>query len=535
MVDLAKTYTLTVGNFGLDLRNVKSQLQDTFLISAKNVVCRQGFIENRKHISKMFATENPVKMLYYFTEYDLILVATENKISLVNRTNQVVAEKSGFSSGDWVITYFNHRLFLANGLDVAQTIYSPAENTYNIEDVSITGADSLTFSFTAIANNQLCFGINSELAFYYLPVGDISGQVSRFDLSTAIGTSRKGGTLVAIHNLPRDSGMGMQDYVCMFTNQGEVIVYKGNDFSNPTDIEFCGLYQTYPFIGKHFITKYGNDLLLLTTNGIMTTSDIISTSLSQSTAAIFSSPINQQFTSYNYAIRGFMGCVVPQEDFVLFNIPMANNKSIQWVMDLATHRWSSFVDIDASCMVNIQNDSKLVFGLNDGVYTYSNEGVAATDYVISEIKTSYTPMSNFNNKQFNLFNARLQATAPINVSYIIHKNIDDANYYDFISDSNIPVSEVSGGGYFEIENSSVDIPHSNELFYWAIDDEEVDESHRLAFWEISPSGSYAEESRWHSGSGLSRNFALTLQTKTNRISYRLYDIIFKYTEAIGTI
>ena len=537
MVQLAKTYTLTVGNFGLDLRNVKSQLQDTFLISAKNVVCRQGFIENRKHVVKLIASESAIRMLYYFTEYDLIVACTDNKIIVLNRLNQVVVEKSGYSSGNWSIAYFNHRLFLANGLDVAQTIYSDAPESFVIEDVSITGPSSLTFSFVGVANNQLCFGVNSSLSFYFLPVGNVSGAASLFDLSTAIGSTRKGGSLVAIHNLPRDSGMGMQDYVCMFTDQGEVVVYKGNDFSDPTNFEFCGLYQTYPFAGKNFITKYGNDLLLITTNGIMTMSDVISTSLSQSTGAIFSSPINQQFTTYNYALRGFMGCVVPQEDFILFNIPREGGKSIQWVMDLATHRWSSFVDIDANCMLNAHNDTRLLFGLNDGIYEYTNDGVPATDYVVTEVKTSYTPMSNFNNKQFNLFNARLQSTAPLNVSYTIHKNIDDASYYEFISDNGIAVSEVTNNGYFEIGNPAIDTPHSNELFYWEINDETVDPLHEdhFAFWEIGTRGSYSEDSKWHSGSGLSRNFALTLQTKTNRISYRLYDIIFKYTEAIGTI
>lgn len=537
MVQLAKTYTLTVGNFGLDLRNVKSQLQDTFLISAKNVVCRQGFIENRKHIVKLVASEKAIKMLYYFTEYDLIVACTDSKIILLNRLNQVVAEKGGYSSGNWTIVYFNHRLFLANGLDVSQTIYSDAPESFVIEDVNVTGPSSLTFSFVGVSNNQLCFGVNSSLSFYFLPAGNISGAASLFDLSTAIGSTRKGGSLVAIHNLPRDSGMGMQDYTCMFTDQGEVVVYKGNDFSDPTNFEFCGLYQTYPFAGKNFITKYGNDLLLITTNGIMTMSDIISTSLSQSTGAIFSSPINQQFTSYNYALRGFMGCVVPQEDFVLFNIPREANKSIQWVMDLATHRWSSFVDIDAHCMLNAHNDTRLLFGLDDGIYEYTNDGVPADDYVVTEIKTSYTPMSNFNNKQFNLFNARLQSTAPLNVSYTIHKNIDDASYYEFISDNGIAVSEVTNNGYFEIGDPAIDNPHSNGLFYWEIEDEEIDTLHEdhLVFWEIGTRGSYSEDSKWHSGSGLSRNFALTLQTKTNRISYRLYDIIFKYTEAIGTI
>lgn len=535
MLDLAKTYTLTVGNFGLDLRNVKSQEQDTFLISAKNVVCRQGFIENRKHIVKLVSSEQPIRMLYYFTEYDLTVAATDSKIFILNRLNQLVAEKSGYSSGNWSIAYFNHRLFLANGLDVVQTIYSDSPEHFTIEDANITGPSSLTFSFVGVANNQLCFGVNSSLSFYFLPVGNISGAASLFDLSTAIGSTRKGGSLVAIHTLPRDSGMGMQDYVCMFTDQGEVIVYKGNDFSDPTNFEFCGLYQTYPFAGKNFITKYGNDLLLLTTNGIMTMSDIISTSLSQSTGAIFSSPINQQFTTYNYALRGFEGCVVPQEDFILFNIPRPNDKSIQWVMDLATHRWSSFVDIDAHCIANIQNDTRLLFGLNDGIYEYTNDGVPATDYVVSEIKTSYTPMRTFNNKQFNLFNARLQSTAPLNVSYTIHKNIDDASYYEFISDNGIATSEVNTGGYFEINDLVVDALHRQDLFYWAIDNEELDGSHKLAFWEIGTQGSYSEDSKWHSGSGLSRNFALTLQTKTNRISYRLYDIIFKYTEAIGTI
>ena len=114
-------------------------------------------------------------------------------------------------------------------------------------------------------------------------------------------------------------------------------------------------------------------------------------------------------------------------------------------------------------------------------------------------------------------------------------HIDDASYYEFISDNGIAVSEMTANGFFAIDDPTVDALHKDELFYWAINDKTIDESHRLAFFEVGAGGSYSGDSKWHSGSGLSRNFALTLQAKTNRISYRLYDIIFKYTEAIGTI
>ena len=66
-----KKYQQLVGTFGLNLQNIKSDNRDNFLLSAKNVICKDGFIELRKHTRKAALFQNPIKFLFPFEEYNV--------------------------------------------------------------------------------------------------------------------------------------------------------------------------------------------------------------------------------------------------------------------------------------------------------------------------------------------------------------------------------------------------------------------------------------------------------------------------------
>lgn len=531
----SKKYQQLAGAFPLDLRNIKSDSKDTFLLSAKNVICRDGYIELRKHINKIVSFEYPVEFLYNFEEAGIIVAATDNAIYLLNHRFELIQTSTGYSDGNWVGCVFNHRLFLANSLDPSIMIYSPSEGVYNIDPVDVTGAGTTIFSFISVVNSQLVFGLANKMEFWYLPVGNVTGNVSLFDLTTAIGTTRLGGHLVQITNVPRDSGMGMQDYVAMFTDKGEIIVYQCTDFSDPTKITYHGTYLTMPFIGYNFITKYMNDLLLMTIGGVTTFQDVVSAGVSVSTDRLFSAPINDAWVENNFNLSGYKSLVVPQEDFILFNIPKQDGKYNQWVVDLSSHKWSSFNDIDCLCFMNFNGN--LYFGKADGIYQYTNDGIPADQYIVSEIQTSYSNFGTINSKGFKLFNARVLATGNLNVNYSILKDLEDTTYYDFSSDGDLVPSTTTDDFYFEIEDPDIDHAHEDRLAYWWINDQEYDmlPDHRTAYWTAGDAASYAEQAKWHSGTGYARNFSLRLMMKTNNISYKFYDITIHYDESMGAL
>ena len=531
----SKKYQQLAGAFPLDLRNIKSDSKDTFLLSAKNVVCRDGYIELRKHINKIAPFNDPVEFLYDFEDAGIIVAATDDTVYLLNHRFELIQSQSGFSDGNWVGCVFNHRLFLANSLDPSIMIYSPAENTYNIDTVDVTGAGTVTFSFISVVNSQLVFGLANKMEFWYLPPGNVTGNVSVFDLTTAIGTTRLGGSLVQITNVPRDSGMGMQDYVAMFTDKGEIIVYQCTDFSDPTKITYHGTYLTMPFIGYNFITKYMNDLLLMTIGGVTTFQDIVSAGVSVSTDRLFSAPINDSWVENNFNLNGYKALVVPQEDFILFNIPKNSTTYNQWVVDLSSHKWSSFYDINPLCFMN--HGGNLYFGKDDGIYVYTNDGIPDDQYIISEIQTSYSNFGTINSKGFKLFNARVLATGELNVNYSILKDLEDTTFYDFSSGSDLVPSTTTDDFFFEINNPTIDGNHQDSLAYWWIDDLDYDTlpDHRTAYWTAGDASSYAEQAKWHSGTGYARNFSLRLMMKTNNISYKFYDITYHYDESQGAL
>lgn len=535
----SKKYQQLAGAFPLDLRNIKSDSKDTFLLSAKNVICRDGYIELRKHINKVVPFNDPVEFLYDFEDLDIIVAATDDTIYLLNHRFELIDSQDGFSDGNWVGCVFNHRLYLANSLDPSVMIWSPSEGTYNIDTVDVTGAGTVTFSFISVVNSQLVFGLANKMEFWYLPPGNVTGQLSLFDLTVAIGTTRIGGNLVQITNVPRDSGMGMQDYVAMFTDKGEIIVYQCTDFSDPTKITYHGTYLTMPFIGYNFIQKYMNDLLLMTIGGVTTFQDVVSAGVSVSTDRLFSAPINDSWVENNFNLNGYKSLIVPQEDFIMFNIPKGNNKYNQWVVDLSSHKWSSFNSIDPTCFMN--HDGRLYFGKADGIYEYTNDGIPSDQFIISEIQTSYSNFNTINSKGFKLFNARVLATGNLNVNYSILKDLEDTTYYDFVSEGGDLVPSVPGDDFYfalsEDETDPIDQEHQDLLAYWWIDNENYDNlpNHRTAYWAVGDSGNFSEQTKWHSGTGYARNFSLRLIMKTNNISYKFYDLTYHFDESTGAL
>lgn len=526
-------YLQMIGSMGLNLQNQKNDSADNFLLSAKNIICKDGFLELRKHIRKVANFANPIKFLFPFEEFNVIIAATDNTIYILNERFEVLTSTGGYSSSDWVPCLFNHRVYLANSLDKAQVITNTGVDTFTIDEVNVTGTANKIFSFVSVVNSQLVFGKLNSLSFWYLPVGNVQGQLSEFDLSTAIGTTRLGGYIVNMMNLPRDSGMGMQDYVAIFTDKGEMIMYQTTDWSDADSINYKGTYLTNPFIGHNFITKYLNDLLLLTTNGIISAQDIINSGVSASTDVIFSAPINNQWNTQNFKIPGYIGLVVPQEDFMIFNVPTTTNENYQWVMDLSSHRWSSFTEINCYSICNFNEN--LLFGKDDGIYLYTNDAIPQDDehWITSEIQTSYSNWGTINSKRFGLFNTRLLASSDLNITYEIRKELADSTYYNFISSSNIATSSMIDGGFFEINDAETDQRHIDDLFYWWIDDEEIDPTHKTVYWTVGSNGDLSEQNRWHSGSGYARNFSLILRMKTNNITYKLYDITYQFSQGAG--
>ena len=500
------------------------------LLACKNYIIKQNLLESRKgyYNVPLYDTNDdvvvfntPVKAIIPLEEYDMIIVCADKTISIfqkvANKYTQV-ATLGGFSTDEWRWCYANHEIIMVNGQDNAQQIFVTdfglPTQAVTIQDWAVTGAGSLIFDWVATLNAQICAGFGTDLNVWYLPVGYVQGTQSSFDIAASSGTPKKGGSIVAAFNISRDSGMNLNAYIGFLTNQGEAIIYSGNDLDDPTNVEFNGIYQTgYP-LGKTPFINWSGDLIIMTGKGFISAHSIFANGENQSAQYIFSQRINtwvlDQAAKFG-ALPGFMGLVVPNEDIVLFNIPQAGNTFVQAVMNITSGKWSMFTDINAYTMCVA--DGALLFGMTDGVYQY---GISDADpnFIPLEVWTSYSACGSDFLKRINMIQLRHAATSKINIAYEVFKDFENQSYYNWVDTSEIPESIGDTG------------------FYWSNDPNPNDPTPGTAYWDTEywagGFGDLMAVSDTYSTSGLGHNFSVRCKANIKGMRHQIVDLMLLF-------
>lgn len=489
------------------------------LLSCKNYVIKQNLLESRKGYLPLEFVDGggdpitfteAVKTIIPLPEYNMLIVASDDTIYVFEKIANVytqVASQAGFSTSEWRWAYLNHQIIMVNGLDNAQQIfvtnYGQLTQTVTIQDWSITGAPSKIFDWVATLNAQLCAGYGTNMEVWYLPVGyvqtDANAQMKLFDIAATSGTTKKGGAIVSGFNISRDAGMSLNAYIGFLTNQGEAIVYTGNDLDDPTNVAYNGTYQTgYP-LGKTPFINWSGDLIIMTNKGFISAHSIFANGENQNSQFLFSQRINtwvldQAAKFGNYP--GFMGLPVPTEDFVLFNIPQGGNTFVQAVMNITSGKWSMFTDINAFTMCVA--DGKLLFGMAGGIYEYvASESDPST--IPLEIWTAYNNCGSDFLKRLNFIQLRHASSDKIGLNFTVYKDFENQSYYNWIDTSDVPESIGDTG------------------FYWSDDPNPNDSTPGTAQWNIIPVdtvATYADLTAYDT-SGLQEDDVISVESDSN--------------------
>ena len=121
---------------------------------------------------------------------------------------------------------------------------------------------------------------NSDV-LYYLDVLAIAGVEKKENTtlySLPLGSLwNRGGSIIKIMNLTLDSGSGADDYLCIFSTEGQVAVYKGNNPNSDNDWGLVGIYDIPKPLSANCFIKYGGDIILMTENGLLAFSEMFQT------------------------------------------------------------------------------------------------------------------------------------------------------------------------------------------------------------------------------------------------------------------
>jgi hypothetical protein len=212
---------------------------------------------------------------------------------------------------------------------------------------AITGPTAANLVWINAHQRRLWIGERDSLTAYYLPVNSIGGAASAFSLA---GLATRGGYIMAMGTWSRDGGDGQDDVAVFITSEGEAIVYQGTDPSAVATWALVGVFQIGKPIGRRCFKKAGADLLIVTDEGVVPVSSILSIDRSQTERVALTTQVNRAFNEYvrEYgSLFGWEPFIYPRRTMLLFNIPLSSSTANQIVFNTITRAPCQFTGIPA--------------------------------------------------------------------------------------------------------------------------------------------------------------------------------------------
>jgi hypothetical protein len=264
-------------------------------------------------------------------------------------------------------------LLFVNGQDKLRgyngsTWWTDGDGTHDI-----TGINTATVSNIYVAKQRVWLIEKNSLRVWYLPVSSIAGAAVSIDFGSLC---RKGGYLVAMAEWTTSGGFGMTSLTCFITSEGEILIYQGYDPSSATAWTLQGCYHLGSPMGPKCLCKAGNDLLLISKEGLTPLSQgtfFADTSATKGTLTDkIQWAISQATTNYATA-WGWQVQPYPLANMLILNVPSGLNAQTQYVMNTVTGAWCNFNGWHANAWEMYKD--QIYFGGNTfvGIAWYGND------------------------------------------------------------------------------------------------------------------------------------------------------------------
>lgn len=336
---------------------------DNWVIEENLIRCRPG---TRKEFD--YGSPMPVEQLIpYYGLPNRLAAAVDGKLVLFDGT----VVQSGLSSNDWSVTAFSNLsdtdyTVMANGIDgvwswdggtapgsmVKETITAPAVEPW---------IEPNQFQIALTHMNRLFFADSTNLAVYYLPLQQKSGEVATLPLN---GIFKRGGSIRAMYTWTTEGAINLNDQLVIFSTNGEAAIYGGVDPGS--DFALTGLFRFDSPMSKHSVINYGGELYVLISTGLVPMSTLMqaeSEQLGQSDRNVVTEFFN---ASMNYRDRPGWGVFInPAGGRIYCNMPLGgSNRYRQMVRSMPNPVWASWSSVPSRCWGWV--DGRVFFGTDDG-------------------------------------------------------------------------------------------------------------------------------------------------------------------------
>jgi len=291
-----------------------------------------------------------------------------------------------FTSNKWQHINFNNRLIFVNGVDQPQQF-----DGTTVSDATYTGiSDDNSLVHVSAYKKRLYFIPSGSQSVWYGAVDEITGALTEENVS---GNLRLGGALMYGGAVSADTGSGLADLFVLVSEAGELLVYQGS-YPGDAGWSLAARFYIAPPVGRRAFTNYESDLLILTTEGVVSVARLLqqgqqAVKLTDKIQQAFADAYQSYSSNFGWQIQWF-----PLGHMLLINIPTADGvSSLQYVMNTLTGAWCKFEGINTSVLGLYQNN--LVFAGVDGTIYRAESGYSDNGQDISwEIKSAFNYFSN---------------------------------------------------------------------------------------------------------------------------------------------
>ena len=362
-----------------------------------NFIPRAGFVELRRgYVPWATGLMLPVESLLIWRggTTDEIFAASGGSIYDVSDQDAAPVEvQSGTGNARWQhINFANDAgafMVAANGA-VDPIRYDGS----SFASLSITGSagvitlDPRTLVDVMSHKGRLFWVQRDSLRVWYLEPFAIQGTANLLDLGPIF---NKGGSLLCQGTWTLDGGSGADDLAVFVTTEGQVAIYQGLDPSDADNWALVGVYDLGLPLSRRSLIKYGSDLVLLTTDGVIPLSQALTLDRSKDDLVALTQKIHEAFETASERYRNNFGwemILYQKGTLAICNVPVAAlSQSEQYVQNVSTGAWCRFKGINAFCW-GIAND-RPYFGTTDGVAVWDEGYSDDTAGITGDILTAY--------------------------------------------------------------------------------------------------------------------------------------------------
>lgn len=342
---------------GLNGIDSVDSMPPTDAIVLDNWVPRSGYLQSRPGVIQHAGDlGGPVETLtaYKGTQTFKLVAGANGKLIDVTGGGTGADLGTGYTNDRWQSAMINDRLILVNGAD-PELAYDGATLTpldYTGSNPAITPGE---FVGVTTFKGRAYYWKETGTSFWYAEAGSYQGVLEPFDLGPVL---QLGGNIKMMFSWTVDTGTGPDDMLCIVTNIGELILYQGDDPGNVGFFEQVGRFEMPDPLSIRGHMKYGSDVILMTRAGYVNLTTVLREdqvsdypAFSRKIARLVFDTGSENYENYGHE------CIQTDGGFLIFNVPLGNDKSQQFVRNAATNGWCRFTNWNAISFQVFNNET----------------------------------------------------------------------------------------------------------------------------------------------------------------------------------